>query len=78
MITPFFKKGDSRYLDNYRPVSTVHTTCINYKILEMYYRLYCFCHYKTSYSGINFTFGKNTVNYYVGKVISEIERRNMF
>ena len=41
MITPIFKKGDSRYFDNYRPVSTLP---VFGKILEklMYNRLYSF------------------------------------
>ena len=77
MITPIFKKGDSRYLDNYRPVSTQP---VFGKILTklMYNRLYSFL------SSKNIIFGNQSekhstshaVYYSVDKVNSEIEKKN--
>ena len=41
LISPIFKKGDSRYLDNYRPVSTLPIFSKIYEKL-LYNRLYSF------------------------------------
>ena len=81
MITPIFKKGDSRYFDNYRPVSTLP---VFGKILEklMYNRLYSFLSSKNIIFRNQFGFRKkhstsHAVNYSVDKVITEIEKKNM-
>ena len=51
-ISPIYKKGDSRYLDNYQPVSTLP---LFGKILEklMYTRLYSFLHQVVQIMKIN-------------------------
>ena len=79
MITPIFKKGDSRYFDNYRPVSTLP---VFGKILEklMYNRLYSFLSSKNIIFRNQFGFRKkhstsHAVNYSVDKVITEIEKK---
>ena len=79
MITPIFKKGDSRYFDNYRPVSTLP---VFGKILEklMYTRLYSFLSSKNIIFRNQFGFRKkhstsHAVNYSVDKVITEIEKK---
>ena len=81
MITPVFKKGDSRYFDNYRPVSTLP---VFGKILDklMYNRLYNFLSSKNIIFRNQFGFRKkhstsHAVNYSVDKVITEIEKKNM-
>ena len=79
MITPIFKKGDSRYFDIYRPVSTLP---VFGKILEklMYNRLYSFLSSKNIIFRNQFGFRKkhstsHAVNYSVDKVITEIEKK---
>ena len=76
MITPIFKKGDSRYFNNYRPVSTLP---VFGKILEklMYNRLYSFLSSKNIIFRNQFGFRKkhstsHAVNYSLEKVITEI------
>ena len=76
-ITPIFKKGDPRLLDNYRPVSMLP---IFGKILEkvIYGRLY---NYLTSMNIIydkQFGFRKNhstthAINYSINKILKEVE-----
>ena len=76
-ITPIYKKGDSRYLDNYRPVSTLP---IFGKILEkiIYNRLYDYLTAMNIIYDRQFGFRKmhstsHAVNYSVNKILSEIE-----
>ncbi len=79
-ITPIFKKGDSRYFDNYRPVSTLP---IFGKILEkiIYSRLYDFFTAMDIIYDRQFGFRKlhstcHAVNYSVNKILKEVENRN--
>ena len=79
-ISPIFKKGDPRYLDNYRPVSTLP---IFGKILEkiIYSRLYDFL---TAFDAIydrQFGFRRmhstcHAVNYSVNHILQKVEERN--
>ena len=80
IITPVFKKGDSRYLDNYRPVSMLP---IFGKILEkiIYKRLYSFLTTMGVIYDKQFGFRKNhstshAINYSVNKILNEIENKN--
>ena len=79
LITPIFKKGDSRYLDNYRPVSTLP---IFGKILEklIYNRLYSFLSSKNAIYQNQFGFRKrhstsHAVNYSINKILKEHEAK---
>ena len=79
MIKPILKKGDSRYFDNYRPVSALP---VFGKILEtlMYNRLYSFLSSKSIIFRNQFGVRKkhstsHAVNYSVDKEISEIEKK---
>ena len=76
-MTPIFKKGDSRYLDNYIPVSTLP---LFGKILEklIYNRLYSFFTVKNTIYENQYGFRKNhstshAVNLYVKQIIDQIE-----
>ena len=78
-ITPIFKKGDSRYLNNYRPISTLP---IFGKIFEkiIYNRLYNFLQSNNVIYENQFGFRKqhstsHAVNYSINKILSEIERK---
>ena len=78
-ITPVFKKGDPRHLDNYRPVSTLP---IFGKILEkvIYSRLYCFLSTMNVLYEKQFGFRKlhstcHAINYSVNKILSEVEKK---
>ena len=80
-MTPIFKKGDSRYLDNYRPVSTLP---LFGKILEMlmliYNRLYSFFTAKNTIYENQYGFRKNhstshAVNLSVKQIIDQIEKK---
>ena len=78
-VTPIFKKGDSRYLDNYRPVSTLP---LFGKILEklIYYRLYKFFTAKNTIYVNQYGFRKNhstshAVNLSVKQIIDQIEKK---
>ena len=80
VITPVFKKGDSRHLDNYRPVSMLP---ILGKILEkiIYNRLYSFLTSLNVIYDNQFGFRKNhstshAINYSVNKILNEIEMKN--
>ena len=80
VITPIYKKGDSRYLDNYRPVSMLP---ILGKILEkiIYNRLYSFLSSMNVIYDNQFGFRKNhstshAVNSSVNKILHEIESKN--
>ena len=80
VITPVFKKGDSRHLDNYRPVSMLP---ILGKILEkiIYNRLYSFLTSMNVIYDNQFGFRKNhstshAINYSVNKILNEIEMKN--
>lgn len=79
-ITPIFKKGDSRYFDNYRPVSTLP---IFGKFLEkiIYSRLYDYLTAMDIIYDRQFGFRKlhstcHAVNYSVNKILKEVENRN--
>ena len=79
LITPIFKKGDPRYLDNYRPVSTLP---IFGKILEklIYNRLYNFLLSENVIYENQFGFRKmhstsHAINYSINKILSEIEAK---
>ena len=79
-ITPILKKGDPRYLDNYRPVSTLP---IFGKILEkiIYARLYDFLNSVNAIYDRQFGFRKmhstcHAVNYSVNHILQKIERKN--
>lgn len=79
-ITPIFKKGDSRYLNNYRPVSTLP---IFGKIFEkiIYLRLYKFFLSKNVIYENQFGFRKHhstshAINYSIDKVTTELEAKN--
>ena len=79
-ITPIFKKGDSRYFDNYRPVSTLPIFIKIYKKL-LYNKLYCFFAANNNIYNKQFGFRRNhstshAVNYAVHRILSEIENRN--
>ena len=78
-VTPIFKKGDSRYLDNYRPVSTLP---LFGKILEklIYNRLYSFFTAKNTIYENQYGFRKNhstshAVNLSVKQIIDQIEKK---
>ena len=80
VITPVFKKGDSRYLDNYRPVSMLP---IFGKILEkiIYNRLYSFLTSMNVIYDKQFGFRKkhstsHAINYSVNNILDEIESKN--
>ena len=75
-ITPIYKKGDSRFLDNYRPVSTIP---IFGKILEkiMYSRLYSYLISKQIISENQFGFRSqhstgHAVNYSVNHILQQL------
>ena len=79
-ITPVFKKGDPRHLDNYRPVSTLP---IFGKILEkvIYNRLYSFLSTMNVIYEQQFGFRKShstchAINFSVNKVLSQVEKKN--
>ena len=78
-MTPIFKKGDSRYLDNYRPVSTLP---LFGKILEklIYNRLYSFFTAKNTIYENQYGFRKkhltsHAVNLSVKQIIDQIEKK---
>ena len=80
-ITPIYKKGDSRYMDNYRPVSTLS---IFGKIFEkvLYCRFYNFLLSKDVIYEKQFGFRKNhstshAINYSVNMVLSQLEAKNI-
>ena len=80
IITPVYKKGDSRYLDNYRPVSMLP---IFGKMLEkiIYNRLYSFLTSMNIIYDKQFGFRKkhstsHAINFSVNKVLNEIENKN--
>ena len=79
-VTPIYKKGDPRYLDNYRPVSTLP---IFGKILEkvIYNRLYDYFTATNALYDRQFGFRKmhstsHAINYSVDYILKEIERKN--
>ena len=79
-ITPIYKKGDSRCLDNYRPVSTLP---IFGKILEkiIYNRLYNYLSAMNVIYDRQFGFRRqhstsHAVNYSVNKILKETEQNN--
>ena len=79
-ITPVFKKGDSQFLDNYRPISTLP---LFGKILEklIYNRLYSFFNSMNIIYEKQFGFRKrhstnHAINYSVNKILNEIENKN--
>ena len=79
-ITPIFKKGDPRLLDNYRPVSMLP---VFGKILEkiIYSRLYSFLTSMNIIYEKQFGFRKNhstthAINYSINKIFGEIENKN--
>ena len=79
-ITSIFKKGDFRYLDNYRPVSAVPIFSKIYEKL-LYNRLYSFFAANNIIYNKQFGFRRNhstshAVNYAVHRILSEIENRN--
>ena len=81
-ISPIFKKIDSRYLDNYRPVSTLPILSKIYEKL-LYNRLYSFFAANNIIYNKQFRFRRNhstshAVNYAVHRILSEIENRNHF
>ena len=76
-ITPIYKKGDSRHLDNYRPVSTLP---IFGKILEkiIYNRLYDYLTAMNIIYDRQFGFRKrhstsHAINYSVNKILSDVQ-----
>ena len=78
-MTPIFKKGDSRYLDNYRHVSTLP---LFRGILEklIYNRLYSFFITKNTIYENQYGFCKNhstshAVNLSVKQIIAQIEKK---
>ena len=78
-ITPIFKKGDTRFLDNYRPVSTLP---IFGKILEkiIYSRLYSFFSHSNIIYDQQFGFRKkhstcHAINFSVCEVLKNIEKK---
>ena len=78
-ITPVHKKGDPRYFDNYRPVSTLP---IFGKILEklIYSRLYGYLTAMNTIYDRQFGFRKlhstcHAVNYSVNKILNDIEKK---
>ena len=80
-IAPIYKKGDSRYMDNYRPVSTLP---IFGKIFEkvLYCRFYNFLLSKDVFYEKKFGFHKNhstshAINYSVNMVLSQLEAKNI-
>ena len=79
-ITPIYKKGDPRQLDNYRPVSTLP---IFGKILEkiIYNRLYDYLLAVNAIFDCQFGFRKmhstyHAVNYSVNHILTNVESRN--
>ena len=80
LISPAYKKGDSRYLDNYRPVSILP---LFGKILEklIYSRLYSFFSSSGTIYENQFGFRKHhstshAVNFSVNHILNEIEQKN--
>ena len=78
-ITPIFKKGDSRFMNNYRPISTLP---LFGKILEkiIYNRLYNFLQSNNVIYENQFGFRKqhstsHAVNYSINKILTEIEAK---
>ena len=78
-ITPIYKKGDPRYLDNYRPVSTLP---IFGKVYEkiIYNRLYDYLTAMNIIYSRQFGFRKmhstsHAVNYSVNRILSETEHK---
>ena len=80
ILTPIFKKGDSRFLDNYRPVSTLPIFCKIYEKL-----IFKIVHSFLSTNNIiyenQFGFRKNhstshAVNFAVNKVLWQLENKN--
>ena len=78
-VTPVFKKGDSRFLDNYRPVSTLP---LFGKILEklIYNRLHSFFTANNTIYENQYGFRKNhstshAVNLSVKQIIDQIEKK---
>ena len=78
-ITPIFKKGDTRFFDNYRPVSTLP---IFGKILEkvIYSRLYSFFSYSNIIYDQQFGFRKkhstcHAINISVSEVLRNVEKK---
>lgn len=79
-ITPIYKKGDPRSLDNYRPISTLP---VFGKILEkiIYSRLYSFLLSVNAIYENQFGFRKHhstshAINYSINKIMNEIENKN--
>ena len=78
-ITPIYKKGDPRYLDNYRPVSTLP---IFGKVYEkiIYNRLYDYLSAMNIIYSRQFGFRKmhstsHAINYSVNKILNETEQK---
>ena len=81
LISPAHKKGDSRYLDNYRPVSILP---LFGKILEklIYSRLYSFFSSSGTIYESQFGFRKHhstshAVNFSVNHILNQIEQKSM-
>ena len=79
-VTPIYKKGDPRYLDNYRPVSTLP---IFGKILEkvIYNRLYDYFSTTNAIYDRQFGFRKqhstsHAINYSVDHILKNVEKKN--
>ena len=79
LISPAFKKGDSRYLDNYRPVSILP---LFGKILEklIYSRLYSFflsngTIYENQFGFRKYHSTSHAVNFSVNHILTEIEQK---
>ena len=78
-ITPIFKKGDSRFLDNYRPVSTLPIFGKIYEKL-IFKRLHSFLSANNIIYENQFGFRKNhstshAVNFSVNKILGELENK---
>ena len=78
-VTPVFKKGDARYLDNYRPVSTIP---LFGKILEklIYSRLCSFFSsnntiYENQYGFRQYHSTSHAINFSVKQILDEIENK---